>query len=1366
MDSNHQSSWYGCIQGESSRQSPQTNSVTETDDSHLERNLRETQQELEKYRTLYESLPTIYLTLDAAGIILGVNQFGAAHLGYTVQELIGQSLFSLVYPEDKGKLQVELVTFVQNQSQNLLDSDFPAYLDTCLANAEFRLISKQGSILWVKMTARAGEKSHFNREILAVCEDITERKQREAALEKSEELFRGLFENSLDAIVIADDNGHYICVNQAACQLLGYSQEQLLQMNVSDLVTTETQSAAERYQAYGKLGREFGEFSFIRADGAPRIAEYAACRFASNLNLSILRDITDRKRAEQALLDDANRLYAINASLHDIVTADLDLNQIMNLIVERTQHLTHATGAALEIIEGDEMVYRAASGAALPHIGVRLKINSSLSGLCVQRREILCCDDVETDPRVDLAACRQVGVRSMVVVPLYHGRTVIGVLKVLSSKTQAFGYAEIYTLQLMTRLLAAAMSHASEFAAKQAALEALQESEERFRRLIQDLQVGVMLRGPNTEILLCNQATLDLLGMTESQLLGKTSFDPDWQLIGEHGLPFPREALPVPQAIATRQPVRNVVFGVYRPAFDNFIWLLVHAEPQFAPDGSVKQVICTFSDISERKAAEEALQKVNEQLEIRVEERTAALKAANQELRNKILEHKQTESALQQSEAKNRALISALPDLILRIGKDGTYLDCKAARDFQTLLPPEEFIGKHFSEVLPPEIVQLSKYYKERAFATGEMQVFEYQLPYQGTLRDYEARIVVSKDDELLAVIRDITQRKQAEAALQQQTERERLVNAIAQRIRQSLDLEEILNTTAAQVRQFLQTDRVIIFRFQPDWSGIVVVESVTNTWTSILGTQISDPCFEERYVQLYKHGRTKAIEDIYTAGLHQCHLDMLAQMQVRADLIVPILQGETLWGLLIAHHCAAPRQWQQQEIDLLCSLATQVAIAIQQSELYQQVQQLNTDLERQVQERTAQLQQALDFEALLKRVTDKVRDSLDESQILQTAVQELALGLKVSCCDTTLYDLEQGTATIRYAYTVSMPVAQEREDQMAVFTEFHHQLIQEQYMQFCKSYPPQDWITALACPIFDDQGILGDLWLFKPKENVFSELEIRLVQQVANQCAIAIRQARLYQAEQAQIKELEKLNHLKDDFLNTVSHELRTPISNMKMAIQMLEITLKREGLLDVATPSSKTEVSKLTRYLQILQNECKRETELINDLLDLQRLEAGTRLIDLDVIELQLWLPQVVKPFQDRAQNRQQILQIHLSPELPSLLSDASSLERILAELLNNACKYTPPGETISVTADIKSGILQLNVRNWGAEIPANELSRIFEKFYRIPNSDPWKQGGTGLGLALIKRLTEHLGGSIRVESGAGQTCFTIHLPINGGR
>lgn len=230
------------------------------------------------------------------------------------------------------------------------------------------------------------------------------------------------------------------------------------------------------------------------------------------------------------------------------------------------------------------------------------------------------------------------------------------------------------------------------------------------------------------------------------------------------------------------------------------------------------------------------------------------------------------------------------------------------------------------------------------------------------------------------------------------------------------------------------------------------------------------------------------------------------------------------------------------------------------------------------------------------------------------------------------------------------------------------------------------------------------------------------------------------------QMEELQRMNLLKDDFLSTVSHELRSPMANMKMAIYMLRI--------------AKTEEQE-EHYFRILQAECDREISLINDLLDLQRLEAAAKPFTPETIDINDWLPRMVEPFEERASSRQQKIHVQILSDLPLLVSDQPSLERVIAELLNNACKYTPPGGEIRAIAHFSDPYIELSVSNSGVEIPEIELPRIFEKFYRIPRNDRWKQGGTGLGLALVKRLVEHLGGAIQVTSDAEYTRFTVSLP-----
>lgn len=435
-------------------------------------------------------------------------------------------------------------------------------------------------------------------------------------------------------------------------------------------------------------------------------------------------------------------------------------------------------------------------------------------------------------------------------------------------------------------------------------------------------------------------------------------------------------------------------------------------------------------------------------------------------------------------------------------------------------------------------------------------------------------------------------------AEIQEQLERDRLLAKIALRIHQSLNLNEIINAAVTEVQQFLKADRVVLFQVKSSTVTKIVAESVDRNCYSWMGNQASFGYLMSNLK--VKKNKSYAVDDIAQTDLPVEQVTSLKEKQVKAFLIVPICQDGQVWGIMCTQEYSGIREWQPSEIDLLQQLATQLAIAIQQAQLYQQVQTLNTDLERQVQERTSELEQ--------------------------------------------------------------------------------------------------------------------------------------------------------------KVKELEQLNILKDDFLSTVSHELRTPLSNMKMAIHMLKVYPVPE---------------KVQQYLKILDTECKREIELISDLLDLQRLEAGQESIALETINLNTLLPTILEAFKSRAKERKQILNSKYPKQLPSIYSNNNSLGRILAELLNNACKYTQDGGEIMFLVEKKDkksskkslsetpSYIKFIVSN-PSQIPESELPKIFNKFYRVPNADPWKQGGTGLGLALVKKLVEQLNGNMIASSSNGWTTFTVELPM----
>lgn len=290
--------------------------------------------------------------------------------------------------------------------------------------------------------------------------------------------------------------------------------------------------------------------------------------------------------------------------------------------------------------------------------------------------------------------------------------------------------------------------------------------------------------------------------------------------------------------------------------------------------------------------------------------------------------------------------------------------------------------GKTLHEAFAPEVCEFFEPLYQAALA-GETKVSQFQ--YGDRFYSVNTLPVTNCQGEIAAgmvMIQNITERHQAEATLRSQAERERLLSTLAKRIRASLKLEEVLNTAVAEVREFLQTDRVLFYSFDPDSYG-VMVESTGEDYTQILGTPLQDTCFVDDYVPMYKRGGIQAFENIRTAGIKRCQVDLLTHFQVKASLVVPVLQGEKLWGLIFAHHCRETRKWQEAEVELLQQLSVHVAIALHQAELYEH-------LEAQLKERKAAEAALRQSQAQVQKRSQQLEETLyklksTQAQLIQS---------------------------------------------------------------------------------------------------------------------------------------------------------------------------------------------------------------------------------------------------------------------------------------------------------------------------------------------------------------------------------------------
>ena len=308
-------------------------------------------------------------------------------------------------------------------------------------------------------------------------------------------------------------------------------------------------------------------------------------------------------RHEPTLHHNNELLSSIIAIQQEIATAELDLHKVMHLIAERTQQLTRASGAVIELVEGDELVYRAATGTAAPSLGLRLKSATSFSGLCVRTGEVLRCDDAHTDQRVNQEACQRVGLRSMIVVPLYHQRQIVGVLKVLSSQVQAFSNGDSQVLQLMAGLLAAAMSRAAAFEAEQALVAertlALKETQERLRLAVDAARIGTWDWNILTGDVVWSERLERLFGLSPGAFVGTHE---EWLK-----RVFPQDQQAFTEAVSRSLEDRADYRVEYRVVWPDGTrhWLEDNGRAFYDDNGKPVRMIGASFDITERRKLEE-----------------------------------------------------------------------------------------------------------------------------------------------------------------------------------------------------------------------------------------------------------------------------------------------------------------------------------------------------------------------------------------------------------------------------------------------------------------------------------------------------------------------------------------------------------------------------------------------------------------------------------------------------------------------------------------------------------------------------------------------------------------------------------------
>jgi signal transduction histidine kinase len=289
----------------------------------------------------------------------------------------------------------------------------------------------------------------------------------------------------------------------------------------------------------------------------------------------------------------------------------------------------------------------------------------------------------------------------------------------------------------------------------------------------------------------------------------------------------------------------------------------------------------------------------------------------------------------------------------------------------------------------------------------------------------------------------------------------------------------------------------------------------------------------------------------------------------------------------------------------------------------------------------------------------------------------------------------------------------------------------------------------VLAVPLLREDRILGGLVVARKAPGAFPPNVVALVRTFASQSALAIQNARLYREIEDKSQQLELASQHKSDFLASMSHELRTPLNAI---IGFSEVLLERMfGDLN----------DKQAEYLQDVLTSGQHLLSLINDILDLSKVEAGQMELEVSSFSLREALENGLTIVKERAARHGIGLSLEVEPDLDLIEADERKVKQVVFNLLSNAVKFTPDGGRVAVTARCVDGVVEIAVRDTGIGIATEDLPKVFDEFRQVGQGLA-RAEGSGLGLALARRFVELHGGRIWVESTPGQgSTFSFTLP-----
>ncbi|MBC6432585.1 PAS domain S-box protein [Nostoc sp. HG1] len=1153
--------------------------------------------------------------------------------------------------------------------------------------------------------------------------DITQLKQTEQALQESEAKFRSVVESNMIGIGFWHRDGRITDANDALLNVVGYTREELLAGTLSwqDLTPREyillDEQALTQFQDSSFCTPYQKEY--VRKDGSRFSILIGGSHFEGTVDRGafFVLDITERKQAEE-------RLRYI-AEISNFLSTSLDYEETLKQIAKISVP-QFADWCSVDILNEDGSIRRlpiahtdpskAELARKLQEYAIDYKGASAITRVLQTGQSELISEVSDsllvasTQNQEHLELVRQLGIKSVMIVPLIAQGRVLGTISFISTESdRRYDRTDLTLATDISHRAALAVENARLYRDINKALVHYAESLSLLDALLSAAPVAVCFLDRELQYIRINQVFADINGLTIEEHLGC-----------KFGEVLPAMAVELEQQLQrvldTGEPLLNVeISGKTREQPERYGYWLGNYYPVNNAMGETIGIGIILAEV------------------------TAA---------------KQTEVALRESEERFRAMFNQAAVGITLVALDGRFIQVNPALCEITGYSHEELIQMNFQEITHPDDLEVDWENARRVLAK-EISGYSLEKRYirkDGSIVWVNLTSSAVWDDKgqpkyALGIIEDISERKRVETTQKFLVEASTLLAA-------SFDYEIALKSVANLAVPTL-ADWCIVDVFREDWSSkqiaIAIADSTKQNTLDEIRRRYPPKARTKQLVQQLRLGISVFYPELSDSNLVQMaqdeeHLQLLRSLRICSLMVIPVRSRGQLFGAISFFTAESGRHYQQTDLALAEDIARRAAIAIDNARLYQETER------------------SVNRTVLLQRITAALSEALTPQQVADVVVNQGIAALQATAGSVVL--LTEGHTTLKIVQAIgysqslidswaNFPIT--APNQIAETVRTGQPIFLENLAAMIARYPNLADVVSLtgnnawaSIPLVAEGKVIGGLGLSFATGQIFNEEDRGFMLTLGQQCAQAIARAQLYEAEKTARAQAETANRIKDEFLAVLSHELRTPLNPILGWAKLL-----RTRNFDEATR---------IRALETIERNAKLQTQLIGDLLDVSRILQGKVRLNLYAVDLKIAIAAALETVRLAAEAKSIDIKTVLSNDIGKVLGDSDRLQQVMWNLLSNAVKFTPTEGHVEVRLEQVGLDVQIQVIDTGKGIMLEFLPYVFDYFRQADAKTTRVFGGLGLGLAIVRHLVELHGGTVQAESlGEGQgATFTVRLPL----